>query len=62
MAQATTAMVKIPTESPQPAPDRTARHEGRSKKAVGTRACYYVEMGEGCCAAAGKRWVARRPA
>jgi hypothetical protein len=53
MTQATTAIVKIPTESPQPAPDRTARPSVRAKKTAGTSGSPVLASGNGRAATRG---------
>jgi integrase len=53
MTQATTAIVKIPTESPQPLPDRAAKPSVRAKKTAGTSRSPVLASGNGRAATRG---------
>jgi hypothetical protein len=53
MTQATTAIVKIPTESPQPAPDRAAKPSERAKKTAGASRSPVLASGNGRAATRG---------
>ena len=53
MTQAPSAVVKIPTESPQPAPGRAARPPGRTKKAPRSGRSPVLARGNGRAATRG---------
>ena len=53
MTQATTAIVKIPTESPQPAPDRAAKPSERAKTTASTSRSPVLASGNGRAATRG---------
>ena len=53
MTRAITAIVKIPAESPQPAPNRAAKPSGWAKKTAGTSRSPFLASGNGRAATRG---------